>query len=105
MALPSSSQGTLPTGNAGRSAFFSSVAGTPAAMVNETRRLQVSALPIEREPRQVFLPTGPGHYVVLDANAAEGLQLLHAAPVYLFAQRLGPRLVQQLVDEIEPRLH
>jgi hypothetical protein len=43
------------------------------------------------------------HDVILDAHAAEPLQLLDALPLDELAERLRLRFVQKLVDEIEAR--
>src|SRR5688572_21396354 len=55
--------------------------------------------------RQVVVAARPGDHVILDADATERAQLLHARPVDRFAEGLALRLIQQLVDDVEARLH
>src|SRR5262245_43739948 len=108
-SLPRSSCGMLPTSSAGRSSAFCAaipaVANPRHATISSANGVFTGASSGERGAGQVFVPAGPRHHVVLDAHAAELLELLDAAPLDHLADGLVLRFVQQLVDEIETGLH
>src|SRR5216110_1679166 len=55
----------------------------------------------ERIPRQILTPGCRHREIVLDANAAELAQLLDSRPVDLAGPRIGPRLIEQWIDEVD----
>src|SRR6188768_3270101 len=106
MSLPSSSSGMLPTGNDGRTLFAagSSAIAAPVDTANASNT-HSAGLRIERQPGEIFLATRTRHHVVLDAHPAKVLEFRHSFPVDHFSDGFGLRFVQQLIDEVETRLH
>src|SRR6187431_2580309 len=106
VSLPSSCSGMLPTGNDGRSRF--AAGSSPNAVLADTTKTSIAhsaGLRMERGSGEIFLATRTGHHVVLDAHAAKVLEFRHSFPVDHFSDGPGLRFVQQLIDEVETRLH
>src|SRR5262245_31363734 len=98
----------LPTGRDGRSGLAAGSSAPSAAPPDQpasTSNAASACLRIERLAREVFLAARTRDHVVLDANAAEMPELFDALPFDHLADGFRLRLVEQLVDDVEPGFH
>ena len=81
--------------------------GTPGLTetnVSVAARIVQGEVTPECLPREIFRHAGARDDVVFDAYATERLELRDPLPVDRLADGLRLRFVEQLVDEVEPRL-